>query len=90
VHIKKNGKNIWIDSTVNVLKHEKNEFNGTLAVIRNITKQKQVEKSLKKVIEDLKRSNEELRQFAYISSHDLQEPLRTIASFTQLLERRYK
>ena len=48
------------------------------------------EDNLKKTIEKLELSNEELRSFAYVASHDLQEPLRTIASFTQLLERRYK
>jgi len=48
------------------------------------------EEKLKYIIEDLKRSNAELEHFAYIATHDLQEPLRTIASFSQLLLKQYK
>jgi PAS domain S-box-containing protein len=56
----------------------------------DITKRKQMEKRLKNLVKELKRSNKELEQFAYIASHDLQEPLRMVASFTQLLQKRYR
>jgi len=55
-----------------------------------IVERKKAEKHLHTVMEDLKRSNSDLQQFAYIASHDLQSPLRNIEGFVKMLVRRYK
>ena len=60
------------------------------AAIRDISTRKKAEAYLLQKIEELNRSNVELGQFAYIASHDLQEPLRMVASYTQLLSKKYK
>ena len=61
-----------------------------LGLIQDITQKIEAEKKLEKYAEDLKRSNAELEQFAYVASHDLREPLRMIVNYLGLLERKYK
>jgi len=60
------------------------------AAIRDISVRKTAEANLLQKVVELNRSNEELGQFAYMASHDLQEPLRMVSSYTELLSRRYK
>lgn len=90
IHKCKNGKSLTVAS------HWVSQFNdsgdniATLEVNNDITKRKIAEENLKETLEELRKSNAELEQFAYVASHDLQEPLRMITSFLQLLSQRYE
>jgi PAS domain S-box-containing protein len=80
---------VWVNLTVGVVRDEEGTPQYFVSVVEDIAKRKQAEESLSTVMLDLERSNKDLEQFAYVASHDLQEPLRKVASFTQLLAERY-
>ncbi|WP_127846761.1 PAS domain S-box protein [Psychroflexus aestuariivivens] len=69
---------------------EHNVLSGIIGISSDITQEIINKELLKQYTEELERSNEELEQFAFIASHDLQEPLRMISSFMELLQRKYK
>jgi PAS domain S-box-containing protein len=85
---RKNGSDFPVEIMLSPL--ESDEGILVTVAIRDITKRKKADTDLLEKIEELNTSNKELVQFASIASHDLQEPLRMVASYTQLLAKRYK
>jgi PAS domain S-box-containing protein len=86
----KDGRLLNISLTVSPIHNEAGEIVGASKIARDITDQKRMEEALIRQSELIARSSADLQEFAYITSHDLQEPLRTVTTFCELLRRRYQ
>ena len=81
--VRKDGKRLDVSFTLSPIKDGQGKITGIAGIARDITEAKRAEA-------DLRRSNAELEQFAFVASHDLQEPLRAMAGTVQVLQRRYQ
>ena len=84
----RNGKEFPVELTIIPMRQKDKDF--FCAFIRDITERRVAEIKQNEYAENLKQKNTELEQFAYVASHDLQEPLRTVSGFVELLKRHYK
>ncbi len=88
--VRKDGSRFLANVVITALRDETGQLRGFGKITRDITERKKNEEHLLEKVRELKRSNDELQQFANVTSHDLQEPLRMVASYTQLLAKRYQ
>jgi PAS domain S-box-containing protein len=87
--IKKDGTKFWANVLITAIFNNAHELVGFAKITRDLTERKFSEELMLTKNKELSASNSELEQFAYVASHDLQEPLRIVASYVQLLSNKY-
>jgi len=85
----KDGSELWLHFEIHPWYSQDQEVGGIIIFSEVITQQVKAREHLRQLNASLRASNADLQQFAYVASHDLQEPLRMVSSFLQLLEKRY-
>ncbi len=87
-YIRRDGTTVGVHITIGVVRDQAGSPLHLLSMVEDVTERVKADEQLRVYAEALRESNKDLQRFAYVASHDLQEPLRSIVSFSQLLERR--
>jgi PAS domain S-box-containing protein len=88
-YVNRSGDTMWVNLNASSFRDANGAVTSNLLIVENITERKHADQELARQAHELARSNADLEQFAYVTSHDLQEPLRNIATYGRMLTGRY-